>query len=142
MYDIINIYYYDWNDTAMINAKVHRLILNKTRFDMISADTDFYKFVDDSRLYHTFERLICEGDRQKFIDNVDKGVQEWFIVHMVGLDDSVVPCYLSVGNSVGEDNIEVVLLDINMLLESEKELDIRNKCLDNVLSLYGDDIFV
>ena len=57
----------------MINSKKHKIIINKKRLDVISADTDFYEFLDDTRFYYSFDRLVMEEDRQRFVQNVEQG---------------------------------------------------------------------
>lgn len=140
--DTLSVLRDDGIDAFMVKSKIHKLILKKDRFDMVSADTDFYKFVDDTRLYYTFERLICEEDRKLFVDNVAGGVESWFVVHMNALDGTLVSCYMSVKEVSGTDNIEVTILDIDMLVKSEKALDRKNRISDSIINLYGDDIFI
>lgn len=126
----------------MIKSKAHKLILKKERFDMVSADTDFYKFVDDTRLYYTFERFVRDEDRPLFVERVAKGYEQWFVVHLVALDGAQVPCYMNVKAIPNTDNVEVSILDIGMLVESEKKLDTKSRIDDSVMRLYGDDIFI
>lgn len=126
----------------MINSKKHKVIINKKRLEVMSADTDFYEFVDDSRFYYAFDRLIQEEDKQKFIDNVNNGYTDWFVIHMVALNGAVIPCYVKLQEVVAAENIEVVLLDIDRLRESEWLLDKRNRVNAAIHGLYGDDAFV
>lgn len=125
----------------MINSKKHKVIINK-RLDVISADTDFYEFVDDTRFYYSFDRLILEADIQKFVDNVNSGCKDWFVIHVIALDGSIIPCYTRLQESTSSENIEVVLLDIDRLRESEWLLDKRSRVNEAIHGLYGDDAFV
>ena len=126
----------------MINSKKHKVIINKNRLDVISADTDFYEFMDDSRFYYSFERLLQEEDRKKFMDNVECGYTDWFVVHVLALNGMAVPCYAQLHDISSSENIEVVLLDIERLRESEWLLDRRSKVNETIHELYGDDSFV
>ncbi len=126
----------------MINSKIHKVVMNKRRLDIISADTDFYEFVDDTRLYYNFDRLIREEDRQTFVENTAKGEPGWFVAHLTALDGTQTPCYLSLRDIPGSENVEVIVLDINRLMESEQALEKRNRVNAAIHGLYGDDAFV
>ena len=126
----------------MINSKKHKIIINKRRLEVISADTDFYEFLDDSRFYYSFDRLVAEEDKQRFIKNVEQGCQEWFVVHVLDLKGKPVPCYVRLQEITSSDNVEVLLLDIEMLRESEWLLDRRSHVNEAIHGLYGDDAFV
>lgn len=126
----------------MINSKKHKVIINRKKLDVISADTDFYEFVGDSRFYFTFNRLIQEEDKNKFIDNVNNRYQDWFVIHMVALDGATIPCYVKLQEVSSKENLEVVLLDIDRLRTSEWMLDKRCRVNEAIHGLYGDDAFV
>ncbi len=126
----------------MINSKKHKIIINKRRLDVISADTDFYEFLDDTRFYYSFDRLVAEEDKQRFIQNVEQGCQDWFVVHVLDLKGKPVPCYVRLQELTASENVEVVLLDIEKLRESELLLDRRSHVNEAIHGLYGDDTFV
>lgn len=126
----------------MINTKKHKVIINKKRLDVISADTAFYEFLADTRFYYSFDRLILEEDRNKFINNVESGYQEWFVIHIIELDGTSIPCYAKLQEISASENVEVVLLDIEMLRESEWLLEKRSRVNEAIHGLYGDDAFV
>ncbi len=126
----------------MINSKKHKIIINKKRLDVISADTDFYEFLDDTRFYYSFDRLVMEEDRQRFVQNVEQGCREWFVVHILDANNHPVPCYVSLQEISASDNMEIVLLDIEKLRESESLLDKRSRVNEAIHGLYGDDAFV
>lgn len=125
----------------MEKSKKHKLVVNKEKYTVLSADTDFYKFVDDSRLYYSFERLICEEDRKKFTDNVAAGFTGWFVVHLEALDGAKIPCYLLMEEIPASDNLELVVLDIAMISDSEWEMSKQCRINDTINSLYADDMF-
>ncbi|MBP3568415.1 MAG: GGDEF domain-containing protein [Lachnospiraceae bacterium] len=126
----------------MINSKKHKILLNKTDFQVLSADTDFYKFVDNVRFYCPFDKLIYEEDRAKFSEFVSRGAQGWIVIHMLAQDGTAVPCYLSANEISGSDNLEIVLLDVDKVVESEWTLDKRSRVNEAIHGLYGDDSFV
>lgn len=126
----------------MLNSKKHKIIINKKRFDVISADTDFYEFLDDARFYYSFDRLIQADDVQKFIANVENGYQEWFVVHILNMEGNPIPCYVKLQEITTTENVEVVLLDIDKLRESERRLEQRSRVNEAIHGLYGDDTFV
>lgn len=126
----------------MINSKKHKILLSTTDFQVLSADTDFYKFVDNVRFYCPFDKLICEEDRTRFAEFISCGGKGWIVVHMLAQDGTKVPCYLSANEIPGSDNLELVLLDIEKIVESEWTLDKRSRVNETIHGLYGDDSFV
>ena len=126
----------------MINSKKHKVIINNRRLYVISADTAFYEFLADTRFYYSFDRLLLEEDRKKFIDKVENGFSDWFVVHIVDLDGTQIPCYVKLQEITASENVEITLLDIDKLRESEWLLDRRSKVNEAIHGLYGDDAFV
>lgn len=126
----------------MIGSKKHKVIINKKRLDVISADTAFYEFLGDTRFYYSFDRLILEDDRTKFLRYMESEYGEWFVLHIVEPDGTPIPCYALLQEITASENVEVVLLDIDMLRESERVLDKRSKVNEAIHGLYGDDSFV
>ena len=126
----------------MINSKKHKIIINKIRFEVVSADTVFYEFLGDSRFYYSFDQLLAEEDKAKFIDNVKNGYPDWFVVHIMALKGPNVPCYAKLEEISGSENVTIVLLDIDKLRESEWLLDKRSRVNEAIHGLYGDDAFV
>lgn len=125
----------------MLNSKKHKIIINKRRMDIISADSDFYEFMNDTRAYFSFDRLISENDRQKFTEFVESGYPDWFVVNILDEDNVAVPCYAKLEEMQGSENVEIVLLDIDQLRESEWLLEKNTRVNDVILGLYGDDGF-
>lgn len=126
----------------MINSKKHKVFINKKRLDVISADTDFYAFMDDSRFYFSFDRFLREADKQIFLDNMEKGYADWFVVHILPIKGEPVPCFIKLQEVTASENVEISLLDINMLRKSEWELEQQSKVNEAIRDLYGDDTFI
>ena len=126
----------------MIGSKKHKVIINKNRLDVISADTAFYEFLADTRFYYSFDRLILEDDREKFLRYIESNHRGWFVLHIVELDGTPIPCYALLQEITASENVEVVLLDIELLRESERFLDRRSRVNEAIHGLYGDDAFV
>ena len=126
----------------MIYSKKHKVIINKKRLDVISADTAFYEFLTDTRFYYSFDRLLLEDDRKRFISYLEKEYREWFVLHITQLDGTPVPCYVKLQEITASENVEVIILDIEQLRESEGILDKRRRINEAVHGLYGDDSFV
>ena len=126
----------------MICSKKHKVIINKKRLDVISADTAFYEFLTDTRFYYSFDRLLLEDDRKRFISYLEKEHREWFVLHITQLDGTPVPCYVKLQEITASENVEIVILDIEQLRESEGILDKRRRINEAVHGLYGDDSFV
>ena len=126
----------------MINSKKHKIIINKKRLEVISADTDFYVFLEEARIYYSFDQLIMVEDRQRLIQNIEQHCQDWFVVHILDLEGRQVPCYVKLRELSSSDNIEIILLDIEKLRQSEWQL--KKQCLVNgaIQGLYGDDKFL
>ena len=125
----------------MINSKKHKVIINKKRLEVLSVDTDFYEFVDDIRFYYSFDQLLLEEDKKKFIECVNSGCQDWFVIHVLTLKGEAIPCYVKLQEISGSENVSIVLLDIDRMRESEWLLDKRSKVNEAIHGLYGDDAF-
>ena len=89
----------------MLNAKKHKVIINKKRLDVISADTAFYEFLTDTRFYYSFERLLVEEDRKRFISYLEKEYRGWFVLHIMELDGTPVPCYVNLQEITSSENV-------------------------------------
>ena len=126
----------------MINSKKHKIIINKKRMEVISADTDFYGFLDDTRVYYSFDQLILAEDRQRFLENIEQNCNNWFVVHILDLTGKPVPCYAKLIEGSSSDNVEIVLLDIEMLRKSEWALKKQSLVNEAIQGLYGDDMFL
>lgn len=126
----------------MVNSKKHKVIINKKRMDMVSADTVFYEFLGDDRFYYTFDQIIQEEDRKKFAEHLVNGMQDWFVIHILDLRGVGVPCYVRLQDITSSENTEVVILDIDRLRESEFLLDKKSQVNEAIHNLYGDDAFV
>lgn len=127
---------------TMINSKKHKVIINKKSLDIMSADTDFYEFMGDSRFYYTLERLLVEEDRKRLRNLIAKESRDWFVIHLMDEEGREIPCYARLQKFSVSENIEVLLLDIDRLRESEWQLDKRRKVNEAIHGLYGDDAFV
>ena len=103
----------------MNRSKKHKIIINRKRLDVISADTAFYEFLADTRFYYSFDRLLLEEDRKKFMSYLEKDYREWFVIHIVELDGTPIPCYAKLQDISISENVEVILLDLDKLRESE-----------------------
>ena len=126
----------------MNRSKKHKIIINRKRLDVISADTAFYEFLADTRFYYSFDRLLLEEDRKKFMSYLEKDYREWFVIHIVELDGTPIPCYAKLQDISISENVEVILLDLDKLRESEWNLDRNRRIGEAVQELYGDDSFV
>jgi len=126
----------------MNRSKKHKIIINRKRLDVISADTAFYEFLADTRFYYSFDRLLLEEDRKKFMSYLEKDYREWFVIHIMELDGTPIPCYAKLQDISISENVEVILLDLDKLRESEWNLDRNRRIGEAVQELYGDDSFV
>lgn len=126
----------------MVASKMHRIVLRSSNFEILSADTGFYEYVGDDRLYFTFNRLICERDVEVFLNHVQNGYAEYFVLHMVGRDGNLIPCYVSIVPGEIEGRFEINLINIDKLFLSEREFHMQNMINERLLELFGDDMFI
>lgn len=73
----------------MKNPKTHKVILTPRVYDIISADSEFYAFIG-KRLDYTFDRFICDTDKNIFYEHANTKNTERFVVKMIsenGADD-------------------------------------------------------
>ncbi|MBQ4537688.1 MAG: GGDEF domain-containing protein [Lachnospiraceae bacterium] len=126
----------------MERAKIHKIIVKQNTYDILSAGTDFYAYMDDSRLYHTFEKLIYEEDRAVFENHAEEIKRDRFVMRMVGLSGELIPCYTYIEPGNADGVIVINLVDIDELLEAEKAISSQLLVENKMLELYGDDLFI
>lgn len=126
----------------MAKQKLFNIIIKKGTYDILSADTGFYAFMDDSRLYYTFDRLIYEPDKWEFTRRAEALDTGNFILRMVEVDESINSFYVIMKEGVLENQIQITLIDIGGLFTSQKELESNELIQNKLLELYGDDFFI
>lgn len=126
----------------MTGTKMHKIILRQSNYEILSADTSFYAYLGDDRLYYTFNRLVYDKDVELFNEYTQNLTPGFFVLRMTHQDGSLLPCYLSVEASDTPGRIEISLINIDKLLQSEREYHMQNMIHEKVIELYGDDLFV
>ncbi|MBQ2803915.1 MAG: GGDEF domain-containing protein [Lachnospiraceae bacterium] len=125
-----------------MQSKVYNIIVKQNTYDILSACTGFYAYVDDSRLYNTFDKLIYTEDLAMFCERAEKLVKESFTLRMVAVDGSLIPCYVTLKQGTVQGQLIITLVDIAALIESEQNLNERFTISRKILELYGDDLFI
>jgi len=126
----------------MINSKKHKVIINKRRLEVISADTDFYGFITESRLYSIFSQLLYKDDVQTFIEHAECMDGERMFLRLLGVDGSIHPVYAFIEPGSVKDQLKITMTDIEYLIETEKELFKKLKVQGKLLELYEDDVML
>ena len=126
----------------MKNTGIYRIVIKKKTFDIVSADTGFYAYMDDSRLYYTFEKLILAQDRPMFYEYVKQLHADSFILHLNTIDNQPLPFYASLTPSTIQGQLHLTLIDIGTWIAQEKERNRQNLFLSKILKLYGDEVFL
>jgi len=125
----------------METLKVHKVIVRPETYDIISADTGFYAFLGQ-RLYHAFDRLICDEDKAGFYEHAEKMDSEFFVIHMIDEGGNVSLWCARVSQYEKTERLEIEVANIADMFKSNikfsQELNVKNRLLD----LYGDFLFV
>ena len=126
--------------SGMETLKIHKVIVRPETYDIISTDTAFYAFLGQ-RMYHAFDRLICDEDKEVFYEHARKEDSEFFAMHMIDECGEISLWCARVNPDEKSDRLEVEVANIKELFKSNikfsKELNVKNRMLD----LYGDYVF-
>ena len=126
----------------MTSDKIFKVIMKQGPYDILSADTGFYAFMDTSRLYYTFDKLISEGDLNTFLKRAEALEEGNFILHLMAVDGSTISYYASLERGMSEGQLLLNLIDIVKLIEAEKNYREEITVQKKLLELYGDDLFM
>lgn len=126
----------------MAKSEVFKIIIKQNTYDILTADTNFYTYMDDSRLYNTFEKLIYEADKPMFYEYAEVHQEGSFILRMLAVDGSIIPCYATMKRGNAPGILQISLIDIAQWIASEKESGIEYMIHTKLLELYGDDFFI
>ena len=126
----------------MVKSDMYRIVIKQKTFDIVSADTGFYGYMDDSRLYYTFEKLVCDTDRPMFYEYVKNLYADSFILHLTAMDGRPIPFYTSLTPGTVPGQIHLTLIDIAGWIAAEKKEIKHNLFQSKILELYGDELFL
>lgn len=124
----------------MQNTEVHKVIVSKHNFDILSADTEFYAFIG-KRLYYTFERFVAAEDRKIFDEHFQSSSRERFFLRLVSENGRNVYFFVRISEGTAKDNCEIELIQVENLVESEEILRKKLSIRDALLELYNDVYF-
>lgn len=122
----------------MEKGSVYLVKINKTTYEVISANTAFYAFLGD-RIYSSFDRLMSESDRDRFAECISAGGHT--VLTMLEEDGSAVNCMATFTASDSENVSDARLVIIDEVLERER--GVRRQVIKKnvILDLYGDYYF-
>lgn len=126
----------------MAQARILSAIIKQGTYDIMSADTDFYAFLTETRLYSMFTQLLHRDDVQSFIEHAESLDEKNIVLRLVAVDGEIHPFYgkISLGSLPGQ--LKVTLIDIAHLVKDEEELHLKLKTQGKLLELYGDDMMI
>lgn len=124
----------------MQSTEVHKVIVSRDNFDILSADTGFYAFMGE-RLYYTFNRFVAAQDREMFDGHFRRCSREHFFLRLINVNGQNEYFFARITEGTSKDNCVVELIQVEDLVESEKRLrkDIVSK--NAILELYNDAYF-
>lgn len=126
----------------MHKPETYKIVVKKDTYDIFSADTEFYSYMDMSRLYYTFDMMIYEADREKFYEYARSMNGDGFVIKMLSKDGIMTDCYARIQEGNSKEQLIVLLSDIKKLIESERQLYERMLIQNKILERYEDDFFV
>lgn len=119
-----------------------KVVINKQTYDILSADTGFYAYLDNSRLYCSFDELIHKDDVQMFAKQEENPEKCGFILRMLNVDGSIAPYYATFESWNVPGQMQVKLIDIEGLVDTERSFNNRLAIQNKLLEIYGDNFFV
>ena len=126
----------------MAQARNFSAIIKQGTYDILSADTDFYAFITQERLYNLFQQLLHKDDVKTFIECAEALDDRRIVLRLLAADGTAHPFYVSVEKDSQPGRLKVNLADIEKLVENEKILHVKMKVQGKLIELYGDDAFV
>jgi len=126
----------------MAGARTFSAVIKQRSYDILAADTEFYGFITESRLYSIFTQLLYKDDVQSFIEHAERVDGEKMVLRLIGVDGNIHPVYAYVEQGSTKDQLKVVMTDIEYLIETEKELYTKLKVQGKLLELYEDDVML
>lgn len=126
----------------MAGARTFSAVIKQKSYDILAADTEFYGFITESRLYSIFTQLLYKDDVQSFIEHAERVDGEKMVLRLIGVDGNIHPVYAYVEQGSTKDQLKVVMTDIEYLIETEKELYTKLKVQGKLLELYEDDVML
>jgi len=126
----------------MTSNKMFKVVMKQGTYDILSADTGFYSFMDTSRLYYTFDKLIDKEDVNTFLKRAEGLEEGCFILHLMAVDGSSVSYYATLEKGIAEGQLVLGLVDIVQLMDADKNYEEKIAVQKKLLELYGDDLFI
>ena len=126
----------------MAEARTFSAVIKQGTYDVLSADTNFYAFITESRLYSLFHQLLHKDDVQTFLEHAERLDGEKMLLRLLDVDGNARPFYISVEAGNMKDRLNVNMIDIDYVLEKEKELYTKLKVQGKLLELYEDDVMI
>lgn len=123
----------------MKTAHVHKIIIKQKTYDIVSADTEFYSYIN-SKLYYTFDKFVALDDLQIFKDKVAANDGSHFIVTLSDIEGGgqflaeLWPCEKS-------GCVEIRIRNVASLTKESTELKNQLAVRGAVLELYNDAYF-
>lgn len=133
----------------------NEITISRTSHDIVSADTSFYSFMGD-RLYYTFDRFVCEEDREFFVKCLNDKDRQIFAVRLCDASGNKMCCLIrkadkSIDNNTDilkenikhaePENINLTIINAGEFIESHNELRKTLTERNMLLGLYDDDFF-
>lgn len=126
----------------MAKSKMFKVVMNKYTYEVLSADTGFYAYLDNSRFYYAFNELMHEDDVQMFMEQTENPGEGGFVLRMRNVDGSIAPYYATVEPWNVAGQLQIKLIDINGLIEAERSFNSQLAIQNKMIELYGDDVFI
>lgn len=126
----------------MAQARNFSAIIKQGTYDILSADTDFYAFITQERLYNLFPQLLHKDDVKIFTECAEVLDGRHTVLRLLAADGTAHPFYVSIDKDSQPGRLKVNLTDIEKLVENEKILHVKMKVQGKLIELYGDDAFV
>lgn len=123
----------------MMGSCVHKVIIKQKTYDIVSANTEFYSYIN-SKLYYTFDRFVSATDIELFRNSVASNDGTHFVLRLSDIEGGgqflaeLWPCEKSGCVELRLRNVAEFTKEISQL---KRQVAVR----DSVLELYNDAYF-
>lgn len=123
----------------MKDIHLHSIIINCKSFEILSADTGFYAYLGHERFFNSFDRLIHEDSRERFMRAVKEKETKPFVIDMMRADKEIVTVYMRI--SYEGDKLSIEMETVDELRMGQEQYRKFNALHMDLLGLHYDTIF-
>lgn len=123
----------------MKDMHLHSVIVQYKTLLVLSADTDFYTYIGQKRLYDPFSSFIEEGSRVAFLQAIEERATQFFVAGIIRANGMVEPSYIRI--SFEEQHMRFEIESIAELVNGQEMYRRLYGMNQDLLGLHNDIVF-